>query len=156
MKLFNKPLGAYWQYAKGGIYLLAALSVIRFLMKPVLNIPYAQGTTFTSVTILMILVMAYYAFRAASSGSGSYHDLLGIAAVIGLSTAAMIILGILVDAFGGIDTYYTDPAHGGSLNVWQHIGGHLVFTGILSSLVLWGIGSLVYFVANMNKKKAMA
>jgi len=156
MKLFNKPLGAYWQHAKGGIYLLAALSVIRFLMKPMLNIPYAQGTLFTSVTILMILVMAYYAFRAASSGSGSYRDLLGIAAVIGLSTAAMIILGIAIDDFGGIDTYYTDPAHGGSLNAWQHIGGHLVFTGILSSLVLWGIGSLVYYVANMSRKKAVA
>lgn len=156
MKLFNRPLSAYWQHAKGGIYLLAALSVIRFLMKPVFNVPYEQGTTFTSVTILMILVMAYYAFRAGASSLNSYRDLLGIATVIGLSTAVMIIAGILIDEFGGIDTYYTDLAHGGSFNVWQHIGGHVVFTGIVSSLVLWGIGSLVYFVANMSKKKAMA
>ena len=156
MKLFNKPLGAYCQHAQGGIYLLAAVSVIRFLMKPVFNIPYAQGTTFTSVTILMILVMAYYAFRAGSSGFGNYRDLLGIAMAIGLCTATMIVAGILIDEFGGIDTYYTDPAHGGSFNVWQHIGGHVVFTGIVSSLVLWGLGSLIYYVANMNKKKALA
>lgn len=156
MKLLNKPLGTYCQQAKGGIYLLAAMSVIRFLMKPVFNIPYEQGTTFTSVTILMILVMGYYAFRAGASGSGNYRDLLGIAAAIGLSTATMIIAGILIDEFGGIDTYYTDAAHGGSLNVWQHVGGHVVFTGVITPLVLWGIGSLVYYVANMNKKKAMA
>jgi len=155
MKLFNKPLGAYWQHAKGGIYLLAALSVIRFLMNPLLKIPYAQGTTFTSVTILMILVMAYYAFRAGSSSLNSYRDLLGIATVIGLSTAAMIILGIAIDDLGGIDTYYTDLAHGGNLNTWLHMGGHLV-AGIVSSLVLWGVGSLVYYVANMSKKKALA
>lgn len=156
MKLFNKPLRAYCQQAQGGIYLLAAVSVIRFLMKPVFNIPYEQGTTFTSVTILMMLIMAYYAYRMAAAGAGNYRDLLGIASAIGLSTAAMIIAGILIDEFGSIDTYYTDLAHGGSFNVWQHIGGHVVFTGIISSLVLWGLGSLVYYVASMGKKKAMA
>lgn len=156
MKLFDKPFGAYWQHAKGGIYLLAALSVIRFLMTPVFNVPYAQGTHFTSVTILMIVLMVYYAVRAAASGFDSYRDLLGIAAVLGLSTAAMIMVAIAIDDFGGIDTYYTDPAHGGSLNAWQHMAGHLIFTGIISSLVLWGIGSLVYFIANRGRKKAVA
>jgi len=155
MKLFNKPFGEYWQFAKGGVYLLAALSVIRFLMKPVFNIPYAQGTHFTSVTILMILLMIYYAARANGSGYG-YRDLLGIAAVICLSTAAMIIVGIAIDDFGGIETYYTDLEHGGSFNAWQHIGGHIIFTGVISSIVLWGIGSLVYFIANRGRKKAIA
>jgi hypothetical protein len=50
MKLFNKPLGEYCQFSKMGIYLLALVGVIRFLMKPVFNVPYAQGTYFTSMT----------------------------------------------------------------------------------------------------------
>ena len=156
MKLFNKPLSAYCQQAKGGIYLLAALSVVRFLMKPLFNVPYARGTTFTSVSILMILVMAYYAYRVASSGSGNYRDLLGLATVFGLSIAGLVIAGILVDELGGIDSYYTDPAHGGSFNIWQHVAGHLLVNGIGYSLFLWGVGSLVYYVANMSRKKAMA
>ncbi len=153
MKLFNKPLSEYCQFAKTGIYLLALVSVIRFLMKPVFNIPYSQGTHFTSVTILTILLMIYYAVRANAAGYG-YRDLLGIAAVIALSTAVMIILGIAIDDFGGIDTYYTDLEHGGNLNPLLHIGGHIL-GGIIGSLFLWGIGSLVYYIANMSRKKAV-
>jgi len=154
MKVFNKPLSEYWQFTKTGIYLLALVSVIRFLMKPVLNIPYAQGTHFTSVTILLLVLMVVYAFRANAAGYG-YRDLLGIAFTLAMSTAALIILGILIDAFGGIDTYYTDLEHGGNLNPLLHIGGHLI-GGVVSSLVLWGVGSLVYFLANMGQKKAVA
>lgn len=156
MKVLNKPLGEYWQFAKVGVYLLALVSVLRFLMKPVFNIPYAQGTHFTSVTILMFILMVFYAIRASSSGFGGYRDLLGVAAVIGVSTAVMIMLGIAIDDFGGIDTYYTDPDHGGSFNPWRHMGGHVIFSAILTPLALWGAGSLVYFIANLSRKKAVA
>jgi hypothetical protein len=155
MKLFNKPLGEYWQHSKTGVYLLALVSVIRFLMKPVFNVPYTQGTHFTSVTILLLVLMVVYAIRANATGMGSYRDLLGIAFTLSMSTAALIILGIAIDDFGGIDTYYTDLAHGGNLNAWLHMGGHLV-AGLVSSLFLWGVGSLVYFLAGLGRKKAVA
>jgi hypothetical protein len=155
MKLFNKPFGEYWQFAKVGVYLLALVSIIRFLMKPVFNIPYGQGTHFTSVTILMILLIIYYAVRANAAGY-DYRDLLGIAAAIAWPTTIMIILGIAIDDFGGIDTYYTDLEHGGSFNPWQHMGGHIIFSGIITPLVLWGIGALVYYLTNANRKKAVA
>jgi hypothetical protein len=156
MKLFNKPLGEYCQFSKMGIYLLALVGVIRFLMKPVFNVPYAQGTYFTSMTILLLVLMVVYAVRANAAGM-SYRDLLGIAVVLSFSTAAMIMVAIAVDDFGGIETYYTDPAepHKGVMNPFQHMGGHLLF-GVVASLVLWGVGSLAYFVTNMSKKKAMA
>jgi hypothetical protein len=155
MKLFNKPLSVYLQFAKTGIYLLALVSVIRFLMQPVFNIPYAQGTHFTSVTILMILLMIYYAFRANAAGY-DYRDLLGIATALAWPTTVMIILGIAIDEFGGIDTYYTDPAHSGSPNPWLHIGGHVLVSGIITPLVLWGIGALIYYAASASRKKATA
>jgi hypothetical protein len=87
----------------------------------------------------------------------SYRDLLGIAVVLSFSTAAMIMVAIAIDDFGGIETYYTDPAepHKGVMNPFQHMGGHLL-AGAISSLVLWGVGSLVYLVANMGRKKAVA
>ena len=156
MKMFNKSVGEYWQFAKTGVYLLALVAVIRFLMKPVFNVPYAQGTYFTSMTILLVVLMAVYAVRAHTAGM-SYRDLLGIAVVLTFSSAAMIMVAIAIDDFGGIETYYTDPAepHKGVMNPFQHMGGHLLF-GVVASLVLWGVGSLAYFVTTMSKKKAMA
>ncbi|MDZ7363177.1 MAG: hypothetical protein ONB46_21005 [candidate division KSB1 bacterium] len=155
MKLFNKSLSKYWQHCRTGVYLLALVSVIRFLMKPVFNVPYTQGTHFTSVTILLLVLMVVYAVRANAAGMGSYRDLLGIALTLSMSSAALILLGIAIDDFGRIDTYYTDLAHGGNLNTWLHMGGHVV-AGLVSSLFLWGVGSLVYFLAGLSRKKAVA
>ena len=154
--MFNRPLGEYFQFTKIGIYLLALVSVVRFIMKPVFNIPYAEGTHFTSVTILMPILMIVYTIRARSAGLGSYRDLLGIAAALALSTTAFIILGIAVDTLGGIETYYTDLKHGGNLNQWLHVGGHILVTGVIFTLILWGIGSLVHLVTGASRKKAMA
>jgi hypothetical protein len=156
MKLFNKPFGEYIQFAKVGVYLLALVSVVRFLMKPVFNIPYAQGTHFTSVTILMPILMIVYTLRAGAAGLDSYRDLLGIAAALAIPTMVFIILGIAVDTLGGIETYYTDLAHGGNINQWLHVGGHILVTGVIYSLILWGIGSLVHLATGASRKKAMA
>jgi hypothetical protein len=103
----------------------------------------------------MPILMLVYSVMVARS-SGSYRDLLGVAMALALPTTLFIMLGIAIDDFGGIDTYYTDPAHGGNLNAWAHMGGHVVFNGILVTLVLWGIGSLVNLVAGGSRKKALA
>ena len=154
MKLLNKPFAEYLQMAKLGIGLLLLVSVVRFVLKPMFDMPYAQGTNFASVTILMPILMLFYAIKVANSG-GTYRDLLGVAMALGFSTALFIIVGIAVDDFGGVDTYYTDLAHGGDLNPWMHIVGHVVF-GIVVTLVLWGVGSLIYLIAGGARKKAMA
>jgi len=154
MKLFNKPFGEYLQSAKVGIGLLLAVSVIRFTLKPMFGIPYEQGTHFASVSILMPILMLFYAVQVARSG-GTYRDVLGMAAALALPTLLFIDLGIAIDDFGGIDTYYTDLAHGGNLNAGLHMLGHVFGTGIISTLVLWGIGSLIYVFAG-GRKKVMA
>jgi hypothetical protein len=156
MKLFNRPLGEYCRFTKVGIYLLALVSVVRFLMKPVFNIPYAEGTHFTSVTILLPILMIVYTIRAGSAGLKSYRDLLGIAVALAFSATTFIILGIAVDSLAGIETYYTDPDHGGNINQWLHVGGHILVTGVVYSLILWGLGSLVHLVTGASRKKAMA
>ncbi|MGH7496294.1 MAG: hypothetical protein ACREOO_28410 [bacterium] len=154
MKLLNKPFGEYLRFTKLGVGLLLLVSIVRFLMKPVFGVPYAQGTHFTSVTFLMLILMAVYAVMVARSG-GSFRDLLGVALALALPTSLFIVLGIALDDFGGIDTYYTDLAHGGEVTAWVHMGAHVV-GGIIGALVLWGLGSLVYLVAGGSRKKAMA
>ncbi len=155
MKLFNRPFGEYYQFAKVGVYLLAAMAVIRFVLKPMTGLAYDKVTHFASVTNLMILLMIYFTIRARASGFGSYRDFLGVGTVLGLSWAALTIIGIAVDEFGGIDTYYTDLAHGGDQSSWIHMGGHAL-GGVVFSLILWGIGSLVNFLMSLVRKKAVA
>jgi len=155
MKLFNKPFGDYLQSTKTGIGLLFVVSVVRFLMKPAFGVAYAQGTNLASVTILLPIVMAVYAVKAARSG-GTFRDLLGVAAALCWSTTVFIMLGIAVSTFGGIDTYYIDPEHGGDVNAWLHMGGHILFSGVIFTLVMWGLGSLVFVLAGGSRKRAVA
>jgi hypothetical protein len=153
MKLFNKSFGEYWQFAKVGAYLLALMAVIRFVLKPMTGMPYETVTHFASVTNLAILLMIYFTIRARSSGFiNSYRDILGIAMVLAFSLAALVVLGIAIDNIAGIQTYYTEDGHGGEINQWVHVGAHLLFQGIGSSLFLWGIGSLVHFVMSLGRK----
>lgn len=144
MPLLNQPFGAYFRQTCVGLWILVAVSVIRFLLKPLFGIPYAQGTWYTSVSILVLILLVYYSAKAARSQQ-TYRDVLGIAAAIFLSSAALIIVAIAIDEFGGIDTYFTDPAHGGELNPWVHMGGHLV-AGLLGTLVGWLVGSIVFAI----------
>lgn len=154
MKLFAKPLGEHCRFAQTGIILIALFSIIRFVMLPVFNIPYAAGTHFTSVTILLLLLAPFYGVKTFNTG-GSYRDVLGVSFVLATTAAALIILAIAVDDFGGLDTYYTDPAHGGNLNPWIHMLGHAIAAAV-STIVLWGLGSLAHAITARMKKKALA
>lgn len=155
MPLFNKPFGEYLKSAKVGIGLLLLVSVLRLLLKPVWQVPYAEGTNFASVTILLPILMLVYSVMVARSG-GSYRDLLGVSAALCSAGTLFIIMGIAISSFAGIDSYYVDPAHGGNVNVWLHMGGHVLVNGILFTLVMWGVGSLSYLLAGGGRKRAMA
>lgn len=155
MKLFDKPIMSYVSDVKTGLYVILAVSVVRFLMLPVFNVPYAEGTHFVSATIFLALAWLYYIVRAVRTPGTSYRDLLGTTVALFIPTALMIIVFILIDDLGGINTYYTDPAHGGELNPWMHSLGHLVF-GVVTSVIFWGLGSLIHFIAGKSRKPATA
>jgi len=53
-------------------------------------------------------------------------------------------LGIGIDDFGGVDTYYTVGE--GDISLGSHLLAHGIIGGV-STLLLWGVGSLVYLFA---------
>ncbi|MBI3940910.1 MAG: hypothetical protein HY315_08750 [Acidobacteria bacterium] len=152
MKLLEKPFAQYLGDVKPGIILLILLAAVRFLLKPLFQVPYERGTNLASVTILLFILIVFYSVKAARSSS-TYRDLLGIAAALSLTTALLIIVGIAIDDFGGIDTYYTDLAHGGNLNPWVHMGAHAA-GGLIFTLLTWGVGSLVFRFTGGGQKTA--
>ncbi len=143
MKFLDKPLSTYCTDVRTGIILLLVLAVIRFLMLPAFGIPYASGTTYTSMTILLVILAVYHSYRASRKAGTTYRDVLGLVFALALSASLMITAAIVIDDFGGIDTYFTDPDHGGDLNPLLHMGGHLVVATLFNTLFLWGIGSLI-------------
>ena len=152
MKILDKPFRVYAKEARFGILLLFVVSGIRFLLKPAFAIPYEKGTLLASVTIVQPVLMLIYTMRVIRT-SGTYRDLLGFAGVLSLSMLVFIVAGILVDDLLGIDSYYTDPAHGGALSSLEHIAGHTI-AAIVFTIVLWGIGSLIYAIAGGSRKTA--
>ncbi len=65
-----------------------------------------QPTSWDSLTVLLPVLMLVYAVIAARA-RGSFRDMLAIALCLGFSSALFVILGIGIDDFGGVDTYYT-------------------------------------------------
>lgn len=145
MKLFDKP----FREARVGIGLLLLVAIVRFLLQPLFQIPFDQGTNWVSLTILLPITIVIYAVAVARRG-GTFRDLLVLAALFAFSAMLFVILGIAVDDFGGIDTYYTGPQEA---NTWGHMFGHVV-EGVIFTLLLWGIGSVVYLVAGGRKRAA--
>jgi hypothetical protein len=129
-------LAGYWSVARAGVAVLTLLAIVRFLMLPVFGVGYDTGTTYTSLTILFVIVALYTSFRASRTPGTTYLDMLGILVLLSLALSILISLGILVDDLGGIETYYTAPGHGGGMNVVLHIAGHM--TGVVFlPIVFW-------------------
>jgi hypothetical protein len=147
MKLFGRPLGTYCADVRIGVILLGVLAVIRFLMLPVFGVPFAQGTLYTSLNILLLILAVYYAYSVGQRPGTGYRDILGLAFALAISLNVFVSIGIAVDDFGGIETYYTDLAHGGELNPILHIAGHLVGATLAHTLLAWSVGSLVFLVS---------
>ncbi len=127
------------------------MAVMRFLLQPLFQIPQDQGTHWVSLTIMLPIIVMGYSVAVAFK-SGTFRDLLALAAWFALSGMLFVILGIAIDDFGGIDTYYTGPAES---NPWGHRFAHVV-EGVVFTLLLWGIGSVVYLVAGGRKRAASA
>ena len=103
MKLFHQPFSHYLRQTRWGMGLLLAVAIVRFLMLPLFQVPYEQGTGWVSLTVLLPILMLVYAVGVARAG-GTFRDVLGIALCLGFSSALFVILGIGIDDFGGVDT----------------------------------------------------
>lgn len=150
MPLLRKSLAAYFRETSFGLWLLIGVGVVRFLLKPLLGIPYEKASMYASVTILSLVLLAVYAVLAAWRRE-TYRDMFGIAAAISITTAAISIVAIGIDEMSGIDTYFTDPGHGGEMNPFLHMLGHAL-GGLFGTLIGWGLGSLVLFVLGAVRK----
>ena len=100
--------------------------------------------------MLLPLLMLVYAVTVARAG-GTFRDLLGVALCLGGASTLLVVLGIGIDELGGVDTYYTVGEAG--MSPGSHMLAHGV-AGAVSTLVLWGVGSLVYLLAGGRRRSS--
>jgi hypothetical protein len=155
MKLFNRPLGSYFTEVKTGLMLIAALAVIRFLMLPVFGVAYDSGNWFTSLFVLFPIVAIFYMYRASQSPVTTYNDILWTAFAVVVTSQVLIAVGIAIDDFAGIPTYFTDVRFGAE-NTLGHSAGHLFIVTTVVTLVLWGVGSLIKKLFGKKTSEAIA
>jgi len=144
MGLTDRVAG-YFRQVRFGVVLILLAGAVRFLMLPAFGIPYASGTTYTSLTILALVLGLVYPFAAARKPGTTYLDLLGVEFALAATMSLVIALAIVVDDVAGIETYYTAPGHGGEVNTIVHAVAHLTGVVILP-LVLWIPASLIKLV----------
>ncbi|MEE8348536.1 MAG: hypothetical protein V3R94_03130 [Acidobacteriota bacterium] len=149
--MLHKPLGHYLRQTRWGIGLLLAVAILRFLMLPLFQVPYEEGTHWVSLTVLLPVIMVVYSVVVARAG-GTFRDVLGIALCLGFASALFVILGIGIDGLGGVNTYYSVGE--GDMNPASHMLAHGV-AGIVFTLLLWGVGALTYLVAGGRSSRAV-
>ncbi len=148
--MFSHSLGAYFKNVRIGLVLLVLVGVVRFLMKPVLGIPAESGSALTGVAWLWLILVLVYSTLVGQKG-GRFGDVVGTVFVLSAVASVISVVGIALDEFGGIDTYFTDPRHGGSMNPWLHMGGHLI-AGIVLTIAGSLIGGLVFLLGRSLKR----
>lgn len=125
-------LSRHLAYLRNAFLLLAAMAVLRFVAGTV-GVPYAVGSWITSLSLLSLLLAAYYGYRASSQGFDGYLHMLLIGFIIAFATTHLVAYGIVVTDGLGISSYYHAP---GSLQsqgagVRQNIEAHLKFSPVL-------------------------
>ncbi len=150
MGFFNEPLSSTFARLRTGVILLTVVAIIRFLAKPAFGLAYDDATHLVSLAWLLLILVTVYAVPTGRRG-GNWKDYLANALVLTATTQVLIVVAIAVDEFIGIDTFYTDPDHGGSINPLVHMAAHLVLPTVVLTLVftLWGwlCGTVVRRVA---------
>lgn len=154
MSLLNRPFSSYLNEVRIGIWLILILGTIRFSLKPVFGVAYEQANWITSLTLLVLALLIVYSVLAALRGE-TYRDLLGISAALSFTSAVLIVIVIAIDEFGGIDTFYTEMGHGGELNPFLHMGGHML-GAVIGSLLGWVLGSGVFTLTRFLTKTSEA
>jgi hypothetical protein len=126
-------LSRHLAYLRNAFLLLAAMAVLRFVAGTI-GIPFAVGSWITSLSLLSLLLAAYYGYRGSSQGFDGYPHMLLIGFIIAFAATHLVAYGIAVTDGLGISSYYHAP---GTLQprgtgVRQHIEAQLRFSPVLT------------------------
>jgi hypothetical protein len=145
MTLFGKSLAQYMRLQWALLALTLAVGVIRLVL-PFLGAS-PEVMRFFSINLMATLGMVVYPIlvhRRAFGGVPEVWTLLVIQLAVG---AIVIAAAIVFTGLTGVETIYSAPEFGGTMNPWFHAGLHLVLVPPLVASILSLPAALILFVA---------
>ena len=153
MTIFGKSLSEYARFQKAILWFIAIVGLGRLALS-LAGIPNAT-TKLVSVSVATLLGWLYVSYKVSKSQFGSYKQLLPLIAIQNLTANIVISAAVALAILTGKGNIYTAPEYSGGADgkTWGHAGAHLFLATIVFSLVGWGLGSLVLFIARKTSAK---
>ncbi|HET8644811.1 MAG TPA: hypothetical protein VFO85_04950 [Vicinamibacteria bacterium] len=146
MTVFGKPLSAYARFAKLGLAVVAAVTLLRLILSLAgVDNDAAKWVSGTAAALAAALV---YSARVHTKGFGSYKQVLPVVWLIAMTLSVLVALAVMLGIVTGQDNIFTAPEYSGGQDGknWVHVFAHIVVGAVILPLVLWGLGSLVLLV----------
>jgi hypothetical protein len=143
-RMFGKRIAEYLAFQKIFLELIAVVGVLRLA----LSLAGLPDTTvrFFSMNVVAWAGIFYYGAAVHTRGFGSYRQLLPLAFFQAVVQQSIAILGILL-AIAGLPNIYAAPEYSfGAASQWLHALAHATVGIVVSSLLGWGVSSLVLWV----------
>ena len=133
-------LSRHLAYLRNAFLLLVAMAGLRFVAGGI-GIPYFIGTWITSLTLLGIVLAAYYGYRARVAGLDSYGHALLIAFMIAFVAFHLVVYGFVISEALEVATYYNASATTVEQEIELQLGGApwLVLYLAASALIGYGV-----------------
>jgi hypothetical protein len=144
--MFGKTLAEYLRFQR----VVLALIVAAFVVRLALSMAGVANTTarWVSVTVVLLVGMAYYGVAVYRTGFGSYKQLYPLMLIQGIVGEGLVALAIALAILTGRDNIYTAPEYsgGGDGKNWLHVAAHLILGIVVLPLVSWAVGSLIMLI----------
>ena len=154
MTIFGKSLSEYVRFQKAFLWFIAIVWLGRLALS-LAGIPNAT-TKFVSISVATLLAWLYVSYKVHKSQFGSYKQLLPLIGIQNLTANIIIAAAVVLSIFTGKGNIYSAPEYSGGVDgkTWGHAGAHLFLATIVFSLIGWGLGSLVLFIARKASAKS--
>jgi hypothetical protein len=147
MKIFGKTVSQYISFAGGIAGLVLAVGIIRIALS-LAGMPNAT-TKWASMNFVLVLGIIYLAFRAHTTGFGTYKHLLPSVVVVNSTMHLVAIAGIVIGMITGQDNVFTTPeyAFGEDGKTLFHAGMHVAIGMTVGAVINWLMSCVFLFIA---------
>ena len=147
--MFGKKFSEYIRFQRLILALIAVVWLARLVL-PLVGM--SSLARWTSINIVLLAGLVYYAVAVHTGGFGSYKQLLGLLFIQTGLAHILIAFGIMLGILTGTPNMYTAPEFfGGNDGAnWIHVALHLVAVFILP-LFGWLFASLILFITRKLK-----
>jgi hypothetical protein len=143
MTAFGKRISEYFEFQKPFLVAAAAVGLARLGLSLA---GFADSTVaWLSISAVALAATLYYGIAVHTKRFGRYKQLLPLVFFQVALTHGIAIVGILV-SIAGFPNIFTAPEFSGPVpnpNQWHHVLAHLTIGVLVTTLLLWGISSLV-------------